>query len=323
MYKVIGADGKEYGPVSADQIRQWIAERRLIAQSKVQAEGSAEWRALAEFPEFADALAAQPPPTQQPYIPPSAAPTLGAEILARDYYLDIGACISNGFDLLKNNFGLLVCAVLIYGAIEIAIAGLSMIPFVGPLFSLGNIFVAGPLLGGLYYVFLKAIRKLPASAGQVFAGFSTRYWQLVLGNFIPGLLAALCFLPAVIFAFIVFLGLGFRHQEPSPVYLVIFLLAILVCMIPAVYLQTNWLFTLPLVIDRQLDFWSAMKASWKMVTKHWWRVFALALLTWILGIVGILFCGIGILVTAPIAIAALMYAYETIFNPAEIPGAAG
>ena len=28
MYKIIGADQKEYGPVPADQVRKWIAERR-------------------------------------------------------------------------------------------------------------------------------------------------------------------------------------------------------------------------------------------------------------------------------------------------------
>jgi len=321
MYKVIGADGKEYGPASAEQIRQWIAEHRLIAQSKARAEGSTEWRALSEFPEFADALAAQPPPTQQPQPQPQVGATPGPEILARDYHLDIGACISNGFDLLKSNFGLLVCAVLIYGTIEFGIALLGMIPLVGLLFSLGNIFIAGPLLGGLYCVFLKAIRKLPASASDVFAGFSSRYWQLVLGNFVPGLLAGLCFLPAIIFAFVVFFGLGIRHQEPSHMHIAIFWLAILVCMIPVVYLQTNWLFTLPIVIDRQLDFWTAMKTSWRMVTKHWWRVFGLVLLAGLIGAAGILFCGIGILLTAPIALGALMYAYETIFNPAQTKAA--
>ncbi len=59
MYKIIGADGKEYGPVNADQIRQWIAEGRVNAQTKAQAEGSAEWTPLGEFPEFNEALALQ------------------------------------------------------------------------------------------------------------------------------------------------------------------------------------------------------------------------------------------------------------------------
>ena len=28
MYKIIGADGKEYGPISAEQLRQWLNEDR-------------------------------------------------------------------------------------------------------------------------------------------------------------------------------------------------------------------------------------------------------------------------------------------------------
>ena len=43
----------EYGPASAEQIRQWIAEGRVDAETKLQAEGTAEWRPLAEVPEFA------------------------------------------------------------------------------------------------------------------------------------------------------------------------------------------------------------------------------------------------------------------------------
>ena len=53
MYKMMGADGKEYGPISADQLRQWIAEGRANAQTRVLAEGATEWKTLAELPEFA------------------------------------------------------------------------------------------------------------------------------------------------------------------------------------------------------------------------------------------------------------------------------
>ena len=37
MYKIIGANQTEYGPVSAEQIRQWIAEGRVNAQTSAQA----------------------------------------------------------------------------------------------------------------------------------------------------------------------------------------------------------------------------------------------------------------------------------------------
>src|SRR5437660_685846 len=53
MYKIIGADGKEYGPITAEQLRQWIAEGRANAQSKIRLEGSTDWKPLSDYPEFA------------------------------------------------------------------------------------------------------------------------------------------------------------------------------------------------------------------------------------------------------------------------------
>jgi len=61
MYKVKGADQNEYGPVTAEQLRQWITEHRLNAQSLVRLEGTESWRPLSEFPEFAVLLASSSP----------------------------------------------------------------------------------------------------------------------------------------------------------------------------------------------------------------------------------------------------------------------
>ena len=54
MYVIVGGDGKEYGPVSGAELRQWVAEDRLNARSLVKAESEAEFRPLSTFPEFAD-----------------------------------------------------------------------------------------------------------------------------------------------------------------------------------------------------------------------------------------------------------------------------
>jgi prepilin-type processing-associated H-X9-DG protein len=83
MYKIRGADQKEYGPVTVDTIRQWIAQRRVDARTPIQAEGSTEWRPAGAFAEFKDALAAQVPnPTAAPPLPrsvpgPTKAPPAG------------------------------------------------------------------------------------------------------------------------------------------------------------------------------------------------------------------------------------------------------
>jgi len=72
MYKFIGADGQQYGPVNIDQMRRWIAENRLRAETLVQAEGSLDWKPLSSFPELAAELKFAPPTIAPPVaMPPS------------------------------------------------------------------------------------------------------------------------------------------------------------------------------------------------------------------------------------------------------------
>jgi hypothetical protein len=69
MYRIIGTDGREYGPVSAVQLRQWICEGRVNAETKALGGSSAEWRSLGSIPECSSwfapagsASASAPPP---------------------------------------------------------------------------------------------------------------------------------------------------------------------------------------------------------------------------------------------------------------------
>jgi uncharacterized protein DUF4339 len=71
MYKILGGDGKEYGPVSGAQLRQWMSEGRVNLQTKVQVEGESEWKALGSIPEFSNAARpAFTPPGLPPLSPP-------------------------------------------------------------------------------------------------------------------------------------------------------------------------------------------------------------------------------------------------------------
>ena len=78
MYKIIGADQKEYGPVTADQLRQWLAEGRVNPQTQVLPEGVTEWTTLGALPEFATASSAAPPAMPSFPAPASAAAALVA-----------------------------------------------------------------------------------------------------------------------------------------------------------------------------------------------------------------------------------------------------
>jgi hypothetical protein len=53
MYTIVGGDGQRYGPVSADQLRQWIAQGRANGQTVTYREGG-DWKPLSTYPEFAD-----------------------------------------------------------------------------------------------------------------------------------------------------------------------------------------------------------------------------------------------------------------------------
>ncbi len=87
MYKIIGADQKEYGPITLEQMRQWMAEGRVNAQTLIWSETSNNWKPLAAYPEFSGAVpplatGATPPPmgmaTNRPsnYLVPAILSTL-------------------------------------------------------------------------------------------------------------------------------------------------------------------------------------------------------------------------------------------------------
>jgi hypothetical protein len=68
LYQIVGADGRQYGPVSGEQLRQWIAEGRANAQTQAFGEGAAEWKPLGALPEFAGLFAPPVPPTIRPPV---------------------------------------------------------------------------------------------------------------------------------------------------------------------------------------------------------------------------------------------------------------
>jgi uncharacterized membrane protein len=136
-------------------------------------------------------------------------------------------------------------------------------------------------MGGLCLFFLKKIRGEITTVETAFSGFSNRFLQLLLASFVS----------------LVLVGLGFF------------------CLIlPGLYLSVAWIFTLPLVIDKGLDFWSAMELSRKIVSKHWWKFFGFVILLLLLKLAGLVVFIIGFFIAAPIAKASMMYAYEDFFG---------
>jgi hypothetical protein len=59
MYKILGSDGFEYGPGSAEKIKQWIQEERVEQKTPVMPDGAKDWVFLGSLPEFAEVFASQ------------------------------------------------------------------------------------------------------------------------------------------------------------------------------------------------------------------------------------------------------------------------
>jgi hypothetical protein len=288
MFTIIGADGREYGPVPVDKVRDWIAAHRADGQTKARREGTTEWKPLAEFPEFAAALgltppAEPPPPVSAPAGAPRAvdAQAYAADLIARAPKLRIGDTIAAAWVLLTRNFWPLVGVTLLISVVQ---AAANSIPILGLVASL---LFSGVFSGGLYYYYLRRIRGQPAEIGDAFAGFTLAFAPLMLGGLVSALLT----------------GVG-----------------LILLIIPGLYLAVAWSFTAPLIIDHKLEFWTAMEVSRRVVTAQWWRVFGLMILAVLIAMLGVLVCIVGVVFTMPIAVGALVFAYETLCNPAPKRG---
>lgn len=281
MYRIIGADGKTYGPVPAEQLRQWVREGRVSGRTQVQADGSSQWQPLAAVPEFADVFGAGPssqPPLAPsligapPVTPPPNPDALVAEVLARGPHVAIGACFSRGWNLLTEKFWLSVGV----GFVCIVLANVPLL--------------IGPAYAGMFWFFLKRIRREEAKFEDLFAPFSIAFVQCLLAGLVISVLASVGFM---------------------------------LCIIPGLVLMALWTFTWPLLMDQRLDFWPAMEVSRKVLWPNIWGMLGLWLVGMLLLIVGVLCCYVGVFVAFPLIIAAEAYAYEDFFGrkhePALIP----
>ncbi len=60
QYKIIGGDGKEYGPISYDQVQNWIREGRANAQTMIHTDTNSKWMPLGQCPKFASMVGGSP-----------------------------------------------------------------------------------------------------------------------------------------------------------------------------------------------------------------------------------------------------------------------
>lgn len=72
MYKIVGNDGKTYGPANAETIREWFVQGRVESRTPVLPDGAAEWTLVGLLPELARASGGAPPVMTPPRMTPPA-----------------------------------------------------------------------------------------------------------------------------------------------------------------------------------------------------------------------------------------------------------
>ena len=130
-------------------------------------------------------------------------------------------------------------------------------------------------------MFLRRIRGEQVQIGDLFAGFNIALLDLTMAGLVKWLLTSI---------------------------------GLVLCILPGIYLAVGYVFALPLVIDKKMEFWTAMEVSRRVVHEHWWSVLALAIVLMLVAFAGFLVCGVGEVITIPLASAALMYVYEDLFG---------
>jgi hypothetical protein len=170
MFTIIGGDGKEYGPVSVDQIRAWMAGGRANLTTKVRAVGTEEWKTIAEVPEITGSASAAEPGVSAPLA------------YERAVTLDILGCYDRSWTLLKANFWPLVglSAVISVAYALLADADKHGIFFLTPLFT-------GVLLGTFCCYYLRRIRGQPSTIPDAFKGVGKPFGSLVVIGLVTSL----------------------------------------------------------------------------------------------------------------------------------------
>ncbi len=318
MFYIIGGDSKEYGPVTVEVLRQWLAEGRVNGQTMVRRDPETEWRSLSNISELAGAAPVPPALTPRSAGEPVAsdAQALLQRALARNPGFRIGDCLRRSWSLVRQNLGLTVGGTFLVILVSVVI---SVVPLVG---SLARMLLNGVFYGGIYWLFLKLMRGQTAVVGDAFAGFQRGFLPLMLAGVVQsvliGLVVVLCLVP---FGFWAVLPIFTSGAKPGMDMVWKMLPGLLIAIPVAVFLSLIWVFAFALIIDRGLGFWEAMETSRKVVMRQAWRVLGLSLVGGLIGILGILALGVGFLVALPVAIGMIACAYEDLFGERSTPSA--
>jgi uncharacterized membrane protein len=256
QYRVVGTDGKEFGPVDLAGLQQWVREGRVLKDTRVRKNDGAA--VMAELlPELASTFT--PPPAGSTVPPIAMTVPLPGEFR-------IWGFIDQGWQLVKPHWVPLSVMFLIMTVI-------GAIPYLGGCVML---IIGQALYVGINRAILGMLAGRTPTIEMMFSGFD-RFGQAFAAGLVMGILTAIGFLCLIV---------------------------------PGIILAIMWMFTNLVIAETDQDFWTAMQTSANLTKGYRWQLFGLLLACFLVGLLGVLACCIGIVVAEAVIFTAIALAYR-------------
>ena len=226
-----------------------------------------------------------------PAIPQATGPLTGTGVA------DLGGWLSSGWDLLKDDLLIFVLATLI---MLLLVSALSILQ--------------GPLMCGMYMMVWHKMLYGEAKLEKLFDGFKRSLWSILasLGLAIPGIVIGMvACLPLVLVPVLGAFGGG---EAAVGGLIIVIALIVLIAAAGGVVLSGVIFFMFAHIAARNANPLEALSASWEVVRRNFVMFCWVGLVYGLISSAGSLVCGVGLLVTYPLIIAAHAKAYADHFG---------
>lgn len=205
-------------------------------------------------------------------------------------------CYKESWELIKGQFWILFAIVLV----GMLIGGASMY------------ILFGAMLCGIFYSFLQAIDGEKVSFESLFKGFNYILPGLVVTAVIVVPMFVLFGAMYVPMILLLMSNPNPRPEEMMSVMFGMFAVEIVLCLL-MVCVHTLLMFSYPLIIERNMSGWQAIKTSARAVWQNLSGVVGLIAVGFVVGIIGYLVFCVGVYFAIPIIFAANAVAYRKVF----------
>jgi uncharacterized membrane protein len=224
--------------------------------------------------------------------------------------IDASGCISNAWEMIKPNYWLF------FGISLLAYVLIACIPCL-------NVILVGPVMGGVYYTSFRAMRGEPVDFGMMFKGFE-RFVPLMVVGLIQSI-------PSIIYQGFdisirvsnvgieqIMRGRGGEGDGTGLAiaggYIAIIVIVTVVLLILSIVWAISFAFAIPILVDNEnMSPIEALKLSARAGWSNVGGMIVLAILGFLVALVGMLALCIGVLFVMPIIIVAWAFAYRQVF----------